>query len=362
MRFTQDDEDSFLTDKKIEERIFEHVEVKRRGGAYVNENQSKKSTDLENEDEEKYNVFNTVIMIIAVIVVIIAIFAMIKIFGTLFKSEENDIVDNVNQTQNDTLNNSINNNTNSNTNNNITNSSLDKDSDNSKLDLSIASMTETYDAYPIEIESVVYKKGGNFYNNNEKIKGDKVYVEYKQINGLKDTKKQNKINEMLKEISIELYDKNYLSDENTLFVDIYTKLSINFNTLSYIVYRTGEDIDGIRFGETIKTLNISLDTLEEIKFEELFVDNTNIKDIYKDYAKENVSTFYFDPQTIYIYDEKLEETKIDMSKNYEDIAIYKRYISDEALFKNPATIKKVFNILDSTISEETKDRAFEKNT
>ena len=111
--------------------------------------------------------------------------------------------------------------------------------------------SDTYDAYPVTIESVVYKKGGNFYNNNEKITGDKVYVEYKQISGLKNTTKQAEINTKLKEQVIALYDKNYLGDSNTLFVDIHTKISVNFNTLSYVIYRRGEDIDGKHILESI---------------------------------------------------------------------------------------------------------------
>lgn len=378
MIYNQDEEENFLTDNKIEERIPQQTEVKRRGGAYVEtkeiDNTERKVKKVQNNVEESSELFSTVILVIAIIIVAISIFIMVKIFTS--SSQENNDVANNNNTVNTTTNNSNstsestnnsskNNNTtangNSNSSNNSSNTTNNTNNTNNNSGLTISSTTENYDAYPVKIESVVYKKGGYFYNNNDKIKGDKVYVEYKQISGIKDTQKQKKINEMLKNFSVELYDKNYLSDKNTLFVDIYTKLSVNFNTLSYVVYRTGQDIEGIPFGETIKTLNIRLDTLEEIDFEDLFVDNANIKNIYKDYVKGKVDTFYFDPKTIYVYDSDLEETKIDMSKNYSNIAIYKRYSLATSLFTSSSTSKKVFTILDSTVSEETTDRAFEKN-
>ena len=163
---------------------------------------------------------------------------------------------------------------------------------------------------------------------------------------------------MLKSLSVDFYDKNYLGDENTLFIDVHTKLSVNFNTLSYVVYKTYEDIDGNRVNEDIKTLNISLEDMEEIEFEDLFTDNANIKTIYKEYVKGKVNTFYFDPQYIYIYNDDLEEIKIDMKDNYKNIAIYNRFKDDTKLFESSSVSKKVFTILESTVSEETKDRAF----
>lgn len=343
----EDEEENFLSDKKIEERYPQSDTYRRRGGSYENQikenNEEKRIQKVENE--ESGDIFNTVIIIIAIIVIIIAIFVMIKVFkGTSDTNEEQNTNNNVTQTDN------------SNNQNNASNSS-NSDSNNSS-NLSISSINENYNAYPIEIESVVHVKGGNFYNNYEGIEGDKAYVEYKQINGLKDEDKQDEINEMLKSLSVDFYDKNYLGDENTLFIDVHTKLSVNFNTLSYVVYKTYEDIDGNRVNEDIKTLNISLEDMEEIEFENLFTDNANIKTIYKEYVKGKVNTFYFDPQYIYIYNDDLEEIKIDMKDNYKNIAIYNRFKDDTKLFESSSVSKKVFTILESTVSEETKDRAF----
>lgn len=340
----EDEEENFLSDKKIEERYPQSDTYRRRGGSYENQikenNEEKRIQKVENE--ESGDIFNTVIIIIAIIVIIIAILVMIKVFRDTSDTNKDQNSDDSNVIQTDNENNTQNN-----------NSSTDNSSN-----LSISSTNENYNAYPIEIESVVHVKGGNFYNNYEGIRGDKAYVEYKQISGLKDKEKQEKINEMLKSLSVDFYDKNYLGDENTLFIDVHTKLSVNFNTLSYVVYKTYEDIDGNRVNEDIKTLNISLEDMEEIEFEDLFTDNANIKTIYKEYVKGKVNTFYFDPQYIYIYNDDLEEIKIDMKDNYKNIAIYNRFKDDTKLFESSSVSKKVFTILESTVSEETKDRAF----
>lgn len=338
MIYNQDDEDNFLSDRKVGEVNNNLNETRRRGGAYQEEEKENKTTRLSNEEKES-NTFNNIILIIAVVVVIIAVFLLLMVFKDDSKSG----------------------NSNKNSTTNKENVSSSQSQNNSSNSLAISSLNDMYNAYSIDIDSVVHIKGGNFYNNNEKIKGDKAYVEYKQISGLKDSNKEEKINEKLKSLVVELYDKNYLSDEDTLFIDIHTKLSVNFNTLSYLVIKTYEDIDGNRKDEKIISYNIRLDNLEEIKFEDLFVENTNIKEMYSKYIKDKVSVFYFDPKSIYIYNDNLEETIIEMSRNYSNIAIYNRYKDSSSIFKSTPTSKKVFSILESTVSEETKDRAFEQS-
>lgn len=189
-----EDEENFLSDKRVEEKIPQDTFYRRRGGAYEN-NEEKRLKKF--DDEQKGDIFNTIVIIIAIIVIIIAVFVMIKVFRETSSTPTNNEEDN-NAVQTD----NTNDNSNKNESNNKNSSSM-----------AILSINESYNAYPLKIESVVHIKGGNFYNNNEGIKGDKVYVEYKQISGLKDEEKQKKINEMLKSLSVNLYDKNYLSDK-----------------------------------------------------------------------------------------------------------------------------------------------------
>ena len=99
----EDEEENFLSDKKIEERYPQSDTYRRRGGSYENQikenNEEKKNQKVENE--ESGDIFNTVIIIIAIIVIIIAIFVMIKVFkGTSDTNEEQNTNNNVTQTDN----------------------------------------------------------------------------------------------------------------------------------------------------------------------------------------------------------------------------------------------------------------------
>ena len=47
--------------------------------------------------------------------------------------------------------------------------------------------------------------------------------------------------------------------------------------------------------------------------------------------------------------------------NNQSKIIYNRYKDSSNIFKSTPTSKKVFSILESTVSEETKDRAFEQS-
>lgn len=349
MIYNQDDEENFLSDRRVGESNNIPNEQRRRGGAYQDVKPEKRIVKVEEKEDNENSIFGTIVLVIALIIATVAVFVLFKVF-TQEKSENN--VNEENKNSNTTVNVD-------NTKNNSTNNS-NKSSNNSST-LGISNVNDMYSAYGIKIESIVYKKGGNFFNKNEKIEGDKAYIEYKQISGLKDSAKEEKINEKLKNLSIELYDKNYLSDKDTLFIDVHTKLSVNFNTLSYLVIKTYEDIDGNHKDEKVISYNIRLDNLEEIEFEDLFVDTAKIKNSYSNYIKGKTDKFYFDPKTIYIYDDKLSETKIDMSKIYENIAIYNKYKDKENIFKSKPTSKKVFTILESTVSEETKDRDYKKN-
>lgn len=362
MFFNQDDEENFLSDKRVEEVYQEEPVTPRRRGGYVEENSTPRKIeeqrvkkapapkrDDDEEEEENEKLTNIAIVIVFVIVLILAGFLVSKIF---FGKDKNKTEDSSTKTEtvaptNDTKKEETKTDTNTNK-QTSTNTSTNTTSD-------------TYDAYPVTIESVVYKKGGNFYNNNEKITGDKVYVEYKQISGLKNTTKQAEINNMLKDKVIALYDKNYLADSNTLFVDIHTKISVNFNTLSYVIYRTGEDIDGKHILEKVESINIRLSDAKEIAFEDIFVSGTDIKDVYNSYVKGKVAAYYYTPEKLYVYDLNYKETMIDMSKYKDKISIMTKYKEDKDIFTSQAKSQKMFTTLSTTVSEETKERAFKQN-
>ena len=346
MRYEDDDVD-FLTDNKVGEKQEQEQLPRRRGGAYLEENTKKKKYEEKDEDEEN-STFSNIIMAVAIIVIIIAVIVMIIALKPKKENSSND--SNPTSTTEEKDSGYV----------NIDNSSKDKEEDNNSIVTSNVEDKGSYNAYPLEIESVVYKKNGDFYNNPEGIKGDKVYVEYKQISGLKDKEKEKIINEKLEKLSTDLYDKNYLSDKEVLFIDIITKISVNFNTISCVAIRTGEDIDGKPLANKVASLNIKIDDLKEIQFEELFKDSANIKSMYSEYVKGKVENYYFTPEKIYVYN-KTEEKEIDISKNYSSIALYNAFDTNAQLFTSNAVSQKNFSILKSTVSTETKDRAFTKS-
>lgn len=354
MRYEEDDDIDFLTDNKVGEKQEQEQLPRRRGGAYLEENTKQKKYEKieEIEEDEENSTFSNIIMTVAIIVIIIAVIVMIIVLKPKKESSSNDSKPTSTTEEKDSG--YV----------NVNSSSKDKEENNSNSNNSnVTSNVEnkgSYNAYPIEIESVVYKKNGDFYNNNEGIKGDKVYVEYKQISGLKDKEKEKIINEKLEKLSTDLYDKNYLSDKDVLFIDIITKISVNFNTISCVAIRTGEDIDGKPLANKVASLNIKIDDLKEIQFEELFKDSANIKSMYNEYVKGKVENYYFTPEKIYVYN-KTEEKEIDISKNYSSIALYNAFDTNTQLFTSNAVSQKNFSILKSTVSTETKDRAFTKS-
>ena len=373
MFFNQDEENNFLSDKRVEEmedflsddrvqEVSQEEARPRRRGGYMAQDEPPKKQEIkreirpqkveEDDDEADDTAVNIAIVIVLIIVLILAGLLISKILFTKAGNKEENTpkteqVTPKTETKTETK---TENNQENKTDNKTQNTSADT-----------LSSSDTYDAYALKFESVVYKKGGNFYNNTEKIKGDKVYVEYKQISGLKDTTKQAEINKMLMDKVTALYDKNYLADKDILFVDIHTKISVNFNTLSYVIYRTGEDINGKHILQKVESINIRLKDKSNISFEDIFTQNATITNVYKDYVKGKVSAYYYTPSKLYVYDSNYKETVIDMSTYASSISIFTKYKADTDLFTSTAKSQKAFTILDSTVSEETKDRAFVQN-
>ena len=340
-------ENDFYTDEPLKEKEEKNAVTPKSGRqGYIQEEIKKMKPKKDEEEPEKGNIL--IYLVIIVIVVLIVFFGSMFVMKIIGNRDSNTNKPNI--SKNDSSNKTDNN-------TNITNKDDGKKEENNNL--AITSTTDVYNAYPVSIESVVQLKAGNFFDNNKRIKGDKVYVEYKQIKGLKDKTKQENLNTKLKEMVVAAYDRNYLGDTNILYVDIYTKLSVNLGAISYAVNKTVVDINGKVIVDEVKTLNLKLDTMEEIKFKELFVDGANIKNIYADYKETEKQEFYFDPEKIEVYSK--EKIVIEMSKNMKDIAAYKRFKETSDMFEGSSVSQKVYTILKTSVSEETKDRAFEKN-
>lgn len=199
------------------------------------------------------------------------------------------------------------------------------------------------------------------------------YIGFIQIDGLKDKQVQTKINNLLKE-------KSYSFEKDKR---VGTSITANFsNVLSVIV----SCYDGRGDTQNEIHLNIDLSTGNEIPFEEIFVSSAPIKSIlaegmYKtlawetkgkntneenweenyDISKADISDFedksiilakkyekekgkikyslYFDKIIVYdllngITDKEDRTITIDFVDHLEDIAIYKRFLTEDSLFEN----------------------------
>ena len=210
-----------------------------------------------------------------------------------------------------------------------------KESDDSKY--VISSYTDTYDTNSIKITEYYDYDGA--VTTDDSFNGDYNYrVNYIQIEGLKNKKVQNEINQKLRKKAYSLKHKN-----------TYTSVSANFSNILSVVFFNDEN--------KTESLNINLATGEEIKFEELFVSSTPINSYLVNALYETLAW-----QSIDLWeDENNDLSKIDMS-DYEDrflmlINKYNRnkdnliyYISANSIYIYGLIDK---NILNSEYADET---------
>lgn len=234
-------------------------------------------------------------------------------------------------------------------------------------------LTDMYSENPIEIELYYYydgvtKKESQYAEgeNEDYLKEHEKKCSYIQINGLKDKTVQNKINKEIEETTKKLLDKCNSS---------YAILEGNYANVISI------SISSEEFAETgdytgSQTLNYRLDTGEQIQFEDLFTNKAYIKTIltqsaYKQYIKDNhydfldlddvdyskVESYAYNIVNRYINGEKFlfafsyneiylifnnEYITINMEDFYNNIAIYKRYLTDKDIYENDVKAPKTF--------------------
>lgn len=254
----------------------------------------------------------------------------------------------------------------------------------------IKSYDETYNENPITITEY-YDIDGEIITSRQ-WDDERKYINFIQIEGLKDKKIQSKINDKLKEKSYSFKESN----------NIFCNVTANFaNILSVSI---SDDT-----GKT-ETLNINLNTGENIPFEKVFVSsaplnsllseglykklawdslwekNRNINNgeeiedtfdmdktdtsAYEDkflmllnnYKKQNGNIKYnIFPSQVYIYgliDEKISKEEygdsinIDFIDHIEDIAIYKRYLSSNSIYEDDSLGNKNIVVLVRNIEAE----------
>jgi len=220
----------------------------------------------------------------------------------------------------------------------------------------IKSYSETYDTNSLEIK--------HYYDLDGKITREDPYtgyetrIEFIQIDGLKNKDIQDRINAKLKNTPYSLEKEKF----------VFSYLSANFSNVLSVIFSSDKEYE-------IKTLNFDLTTGEEITFEKLFVSSAPIKSMiatgmYEDFAWEKYSegneyaesfdmddvdaseieeeillavkkidslkdkiVYSFSPTMIHIYNPEVR-TSFNIADYAKEIAIYKRYLTEESIFED----------------------------
>ena len=127
-----------------------------------------------------------------------------------------------------------------------------------------------------------------------------IEIDYLQINGLKDTIIQKKINEKIKNAAFAQIDNNEIKEKKLKNVTILTEVTGNFsNVLSIRFEKTYRESDYTwNSSDSFITLNFNLKTGEQISFTDLFTADAGTKNIiaksaYNSFAEEYIDKIYF---------------------------------------------------------------------
>lgn len=146
-------------------------------------------------------------------------------------------------------------------------------------DIKRVDLSDTYKKNNLEEKTLNYRYGdsydleGNYQN--------KVEIEYTQISGLKDKEIENKINKKIEETCKSFISSSEENDDEIRNINIYTYVWGNFsNVISIYISKYVDYMDFEKDSEYyVDTLNLKLDTGEEISFDELFTPDASFKSI-----------------------------------------------------------------------------------
>lgn len=178
---------------------------------------------------------------------------------------------------------------------------------------------------------------GFFYDYSRNLEGKKIDVSYYKVDGLKDKKLQEKINNLLKNEAESLYSEANVQDKNVLYDHVYncTDVYIFNNVLSTMYCNEFCDIDG-NITYEYKGINIELNKFEPFDISKVFTVTTNVTELMSQKAVEQYNgenfVFSISPKLVYIPlgDGSIEN--ISLYENKDKVAIYKRYATDTKMF------------------------------
>lgn len=179
-----------------------------------------------------------------------------------------------------------------------------------------------------------------------------IEVNYIEIDGLKDKNIEDKINKEIKDTAFRLIPEV----EETVRINSYVQGNFS-NVLSISIYGGYSDVH----------LNYDLTTGNQIKFEECFTENANIKSIlqnclydeltindydyyvYEEIAFEAMYKFSKNDYSFYILNDSIVANfnidsnlyiTIPLEKYYHEIAIFNRFVNDESIFTDEYSLSK----------------------
>ena len=230
-------------------------------------------------------------------------------------------------------------------------------------------LLDTYDKNPVTVQEYYYLDGKvvSYEEANKDLNFDiekyNKKGKYLEIEGLKDSKIQNKINKDIKENAMKIINDGK---------ETITEIKANFgNVISVFIYSLDDD--------NIIGLNYKLEDGEKLKFEDLFTDKAYIKTILGQSAYKHFASLYIDSEKLggnadekdysnaeqdsfkivsrYLSDNDIDyyftpteitalidgqRINIEMADFYNYIAIYKRYINVENLYDSESEFKNLF--------------------
>ena len=213
----------------------------------IDMNKNKKN-NINNKDKKKHTLRNTIIFYIlfTTICVSITIFFILKSYGSSNISDIKKIVDGT-----------------------INNNEIVPDG------LGIKSLDETYQENTIKISKIYITK----QNSEDSYDGSS----YLQISGLKDKEVESKVNNRIKEMCLERYEKIKANKENNI------NMYCTANFANVISFRINYSNDNNYYTEGI---NFNLVSGEELTFKDMFTNNAAIQNILKNSSYESISQYY----------------------------------------------------------------------
>ena len=147
-----------------------------------------------------------------------------------------------------------------------------------------------------DLDTIYYLEhiGQGRNNHTEKDENTtKLTIKYMAIKGLKNKGTENKINSKISEEMVKLYTNEEINNPSVDYVSINGYITGNYaNTLSVYLQKSTRFIENNQIQRQGKSINIDLNTGDEIPFEDLFLPGIGIKNILSQVVYDNLVEQY----------------------------------------------------------------------